>query len=175
MISQNNDSLVPSKKEYDSKKANLEGIEFKELSQINLSTISELHSLFSHWKKSSVQKKLNATIKGMDKRFVALENGKVVAHVRVVFGKGLHKHRAEISSLVVEYSHRRHHVGIGLMEFTLKNLPDTKKIVLLAVDSKNKPAILLYKKLGFSKYGLLKKAALINDKFVDNCLMKKEL
>ncbi|MFA6064318.1 MAG: GNAT family N-acetyltransferase [archaeon] len=167
--------LAGAKNEINSPKASLDGIIFGELSELNLNTISEVHALFPHWKKSSVQKKLSATIKGIDKRFVALENGRIVAHVKVVFGKGLHKHRAEISSLVVESSHRRHRIGIGLMEFTLKNLPGSKTLVLLAVDSKNKPAILLYKKLGFSKYGLLKKAALINEKYVDNCLMKKEL
>jgi len=149
--------------------------EFKELSDTNLNTISELHAFFPHWKKSSVQKKLNATLNGSDKRFVALENGRIVAHARVFFGKGLHKHRAEITSLVVEPSHRRHHIGMGLMNFIMKNLPSSTELVLLAVASKNKPAIHLYKKLGFEKYGVLKKAALVNGKYVDNSLMKKKL
>ena len=144
----------------------LEGIEFKELLDTNLSTISELHLLFSHWRKSSVQKKINATLKGLDKRFVAIKDGRIVGHARVVFGKGLHKHRVEISSLVVETSVRRHHIGIGLMEFILKNLPSSIKLVLLAVDSKNKPAIHLYKKIGFTKYGLLKKASFVNGKYL---------
>lgn len=156
-------------------KSNLSGIEFRELLDTNLNTISEIHALFSHWRKSSVQKKLNATLKGLDKRFVALENGRIVAHVKLIYGKGIHKHRVEVTSLVVEASHRRHHIGMGLMEYILRNMPDTKKLVLLAVDSKNKPAILLYKKLGFQKYGLLKKASLVNGKLVDNCLMKKDL
>ena len=167
----NDDSL--SKKTCSSHSVN--GIEFKELLDTNLNTISELHAFFPHWKKSSVQKKLNATLNGADKRFVALDGGRIVAHVRLVFGKGLHKHRVEITSLVVESTHRRNHIGLGLMDFTLKNLPNHTKLILLAVASKNKPAIHLYKKLGFVKYGSLKKAALVNGKFVDNLLMKKEL
>jgi ribosomal protein S18 acetylase RimI-like enzyme len=155
-------------------KLGLEGVKFSELSDTNLDTICELHSFFPHWKKSSVQKKINATLKGLDKRFVARENGRIVAHVKVVFGKGLHKHRAEVTSLVVEQNHRRHHIGLELMKFVLTEVGKSKKLILLSVDSKNSAAIKLYKKLGFSKYGVLKKAALVNGKFVDNYLMKKE-
>jgi ribosomal protein S18 acetylase RimI-like enzyme len=152
-----------------------EKIEYLELKEVNLNTTAEIQALFPKWKKSSVQKKLNATLAGIDKRFVALENGRIVGHVKIVFGKGLHKHRVEVTSLVVEQMHRRKHIGIGLMKFALSCLPKGKSLVLLSVDSKNKAAILLYKKLGFTKYGLLKKAAIINGNFVDNYLMKKDL
>ena len=150
-------------------------IEFKELKEVDLNTVSELHALFPHWKQSSVQRKINDTISGMDKRFVALVDGKISAHVRVVFGKGLHKHRAELFSLIVAPKHRHHGLGFHLMDFVLKNLPSSTKLVLLSTGSKNKPAIHLYKKLGFKKYGLLKKASIVNGRFVDNYLMCKEL
>jgi ribosomal protein S18 acetylase RimI-like enzyme len=150
-----------------------EDIKFKELTEVNLNTVSELHGLFPHWKLSSVQKKLNITCVGKDRRFVALSEGKIVGHVRVIFGHGLHKHRIEITSLVVKPDFRKKGIGFGLMGFVLNNFSSNKKLVLLAVDSKNKVAIRLYKKLGFEKYGLLKKASLIEGKFVDNLLMKK--
>ena len=37
------------------------------------------------------------------------------------------------------------------------------------------PAIELYKKLGFVKYGVLKKASIVGGKYVDNILMEKGL
>ena len=153
----------------------MKGIEFKELDDTNLNTIEELHALFPHWKKSSVQKKIKMTNKRRDKRFVALKNGKIIAHVKVVFGKGLHNHRAEVTSLVVEPRNRRQKIGTELMRYVLKQLPADRSLVLLAVDTKNKPAIELYKKLGFEEYGHLKKASRLNGKYVDNYLMKKEL
>jgi ribosomal protein S18 acetylase RimI-like enzyme len=152
-----------------------EKFEFIELKEVTLNTLGELHALFPHWKKSSVQKKINATLGGSDRRFVALLNGVIVGHVKVIYGRGLHKHRAEITSLIVDQKHRRHHIGFELMKYVLSQISMTRKLALLAVDSKNKPAIKLYKKLGFEKYGELKKASLVNGKFLDNYLMKKDL
>ncbi|MFA5931601.1 MAG: GNAT family N-acetyltransferase [archaeon] len=149
--------------------------DFKELKEIDLNTVSQVHALFPHWKRASVQRKLDSTQKNKDQRFIALVKGKIVAHVKVVYGQGLHKHRAEITSLVVDKKMRKHHIGSGLMKFVLANISSKTFLVLLAVETTNKPAIKLYKKLGFEKYGLLKKASLVNGKFVDNILMKKEL
>jgi len=153
----------------------LEGIEFKELDNTTLSTIEQLHALFPHWKKSSVQKKIKLTNKRRDKRFVAVKNGKIIAHVKIVFGKGLHNHRVEVTSLIVEPRDRRCKIGTELMRYVLKQLPSDRSLVLLAVDTKNKPAIDLYKKLGFEEYGSLKKASKLNGKYVDNYFMRKEL
>ena len=153
----------------------IEGINFKELTEVNLNTVSELHALFPHWKLSSVQKKLNITCLGKDRRFIALNKDRIVAHARVVPAQGLHKHRVEVTSLVVEQGFRGQGIGSELMKFVLRNLLSDKKLVLLAVDSKNKAAIKLYKNLGFEKYGSLKKASLVNGKFIDNLLMKKDL
>lgn len=153
----------------------MEGIEFKELVDTNLSTIEELHALFPHWKKSSVQKKIKITSRRRDKRFVAQKNGKIIAHVKIVFGKGLHNHRVEVTSLIVEPKDRRQKIGTELMKYVLKQLPSDRDLVLLAVDTKNKPAIDLYKKLGFEEYGHLKGASKVNGKYIDNYLMKKNL
>lgn len=152
-----------------------ENVLFKELKEVDLNTVSQIHALFPHWRVASVQKKLNATIEGKDKRFVGVNGGKIIAHVRLVSQKGLHKHRTEVTSLIVEQRQRRQHIGTELMKNALACVSPAKKIVILAVDSKNKSAINLYKKLGFVRYGLLKKASLVNGKFVDNYLMKKDL
>jgi len=153
----------------------MEGIEFKQLTQTGLNTIEDFHLLFPHWRMASVQKKLLATNKRRDKRFVAIKEGKIVAHVRFVSGKGLHRHRVEVTSLIVDPKHRRQRLGSELMKFALKAIPKKKKLVMLSVDSKNNAAIDLYRKLGFEQYGLLKKAAFLNGKMVDNVLMAKEI
>ena len=150
-------------------------LEFKRLSESNLNVISELHALFPHWKVLSVQKKISATLNGKDVRFVALLDGKIIAHIRFIYPKGLHKHRVELTSLVVHPKHRHEGVARGLMSFAISCLSKGKWLLTLEVSTKNKPAISLYKKLGFTKYGLLRKASIVSGKSVDNILMKKEL
>ncbi len=149
--------------------------EFVEIKDSSLKLIGEIHALFPHWKRSSVQKKLAATRRGRDRRFAVLSDGKVVAHVRVVNGKSIHKHRAQILSLVVSPLMRRKGIGTKLMRFVIRELSSEKKLLLLEVDKTNTPAIRLYSKLGFKKYGLLKKASISKNRFVDNVLMKKDL
>jgi len=150
-------------------------VECKKLVDSDLTTIEQLGKLFPHWRRVSLQKKIKETLGGKDLRFVALHEGKIIGHLKVSFGKGLHKHRVEFSSLLVDSSYRHAGVGTTLVEYTLKNLPKEILLVLLAVDTKNKTAFSLYKKLGFKKYGLLNKASLVNGKLVDNYLLKKEL
>ncbi|MGI6589729.1 MAG: GNAT family N-acetyltransferase [Candidatus Iainarchaeum sp.] len=152
-----------------------ENFEFKKLVDSNLSTINELSNLFPNWKKSSVQKKIRDTLEGKNERFIVLSEGKIIGHLKVTFGKGLHKHRADLSSLVVHPSFRKKGVGSKLVKFVLDNLPQKIFLVLLAVDKNNTPAISLHKKLGFKKYGVLSKASFVDGKYVDNYLMKKEL
>ncbi len=150
-------------------------IECKKLIDSDLTTIDQLGKLFPHWKRTSLMKKIKETLNGKDLRFVAMHEGKIIGHLKVCFGKGLHKHRVEFSSLIVDSTYRCAGVGTNLVEFALKNLPKNISLVLLAVDTKNKVAFNLYKKLGFKKYGLLNKASVVKEKFVDNYLLKKDL
>lgn len=153
----------------------IDGVEFKQLTESSLNVIDEISALFPHWKRASVQKKIENTIGKKDWRFVALHDGKIIGHVRVLFGKGLHKHRVEFTSLVVVPKERHHGVAHELMLFAINSLSKKKSLAILAVSTKNKPAIALYKKLGFEKYGVLKNAAIVEGKFVDNILMQKKL
>jgi len=148
-------------------------VEFSRLKSGDLSTIPELHALFPNWKKDSILKKVKKTFKGEDLRFVARKNGKIVAHVKLSLGKGLHRHRAEMTSLAVAPTCRRKGIATQLVKFAVEDLPDRVTLVTLAVDKKNKPAITLYKYLGFTEFGLLKNASIINGKHIDNCLMQK--
>ena len=135
-----------------------ENFEFKKLVDSNLSTINELSNLFPNWKKSSVQKKIRDTLEGKNERFIVLSEGKIIGHLKVTFGKGLHKHRADLSSLVVHPSFRKKGVGSKLVKFVLDFA--SKILVLLAVDKDNTPAISLHK-LGFKKYGGFQKLLLL--------------
>ena len=150
-------------------------IECKKLIDSDLTTIDQLAKLFPHWKRVSLQKKIKETLSGRDIRFLALNEGKIIGHMKASLGKGLHKHRVEFSSLIVDSNFRHAGVGTSLVEFALKNLPKEIHLVLLAVDAKNKTAFNLYKKLGFEKYGLLKKASFVNGKYVNNYLLKKDI
>lgn len=150
-------------------------LEYKKLVDSDLNTINELSILFFNWKKSSVQKKIRDTIQGKNSRFVALSEGKIIAHLKVTFGKGLHSHRADLSSLIVHPSFRKQGVGVNLVKYALSCMPKKVFLILLAVDEANVPAINLYKKVGFEKYGVLNKASFLNGKYANNYLMKKEI
>jgi ribosomal protein S18 acetylase RimI-like enzyme len=150
-------------------------ITYEQLIDNSLKTIDEMQKLFPHWKREHLIKKLKYTKQGKDLRFVAKVNGKLVAHIKLKQGKSIHSHIIQTTSLIVDKKHRRKGIGIGLMQYTISKLPKTITIITLAVDSKNKKAINLYKKIGFEKYGLLKKGSKINNTFVDNYLMKKEI
>jgi len=150
-------------------------IECKKLSDSALGTVDQISALFPDWKKTSVQRKIADTLNGKDDRFVALNEGKIIGHVRVVLGSGVHSHRAEMTSLVVDKSLRHQSIATLLVQYAIKELPKRTKLVLLAVDSSNKNAVGLYKKLGFEQYGFLKKGSVHDGKFRDHALMKKEL
>jgi ribosomal protein S18 acetylase RimI-like enzyme len=162
-------------KEIGKEEKNYQILDFGELKENSLKEINDMHKLFPHWRRDKLIKKLARTVQGDDLRFVARKNGEIVAHIKFKLGKSIHEHIAESTSLIVEPTFRRQGIGIGLMEYSISKLPKKIKLVTLAVDNKNKKAIKLYKKIGFEKYGLLKKGSKINNKFVDNYLMVKEI
>ncbi len=161
------------KKLHEEKKEN--NISYEALNESSLKNIDEIHKLFPHWKRNSVIKKLKKIDDGKDLRFVARKNGKIIAHVKIKLKKGIHEHIADVTSLIVDSSERRQGIGMGLMKHSISKIPKKITLITLAVDSKNKPAILLYKKIGFEKYGLLKSGSKINGKLIDNYLMAKEI
>ncbi|MFA5764172.1 MAG: GNAT family N-acetyltransferase [archaeon] len=150
-------------------------INYEQLIDNSLKHIDEMQKLFPHWKREHLIKKLKSTKEGKDLRFVAKVDGKIIAHIKLKHGKSIHSHIIQITSLIVDTKHRRKGIGIGLMQYSISKLIKPTTLVTLAVDSKNKKAINLYKKIGFEKYGLLKKGSKINNVFVDNYLMKKEI
>ncbi len=151
------------------------GITIEKLKKTNLNTANEYHALYPHWDKVKIVKKLKLTIDGKDARYVAIKKGKIVGQIKVVFGKSIHKHRIDLTSLIVLPIERKQGIGTSLMEYAINDLPTEVNLVLLAVDNKNKKAISIYKKLGFKKYGVLKRASKIQGKYVDNLLMEKQI
>ncbi len=172
MVKSEKDFLTLQKKSECQK--NLE-IEYTQITETTMNAIDQIHKLFPQWQRASAIKKLKDTHDKKDLRFVAKTNGEIIAHVKYEKGKGIHRHIIHVTSLIVSKEHRRKRIAQKLMQYSLKLLPKETKIITLAVDSKNKPAINLYKKLGFKKYGLLKKASLIKEKYVDNYMMELHL
>lgn len=150
-------------------------IDYTQLTENSLKTIDELNQLFPHWSRENVLKKMKKTIANQNLRFVAKSKGTIIAHVKVQPKKTIHEHIADITSLIVLPDYRRKGIGIKLMKFALTKIPKKTKIITLAVDSKNKKAINLYKKMGFKKYGLLKNGSKINSKFINNYYMYKTI
>ena len=151
------------------------GIKIEKLTKMDLNTEVAYKNFYPHWDRAKIAKKLKATLAGKDDRHVAKKNGKLVGQVKVVYGKSIHAHRAEITSLIVLPTERKQGIGTALMEHAIKKMPKGISLVLLAVDMKNSKAISIYKAMGFRKYGLLKKASKIKGRYADNLLMKKSI
>lgn len=162
-------------KEIVEEKEKKNNIEYMQLTENSLKNIDELNKLFPKWNRQSVLKKIQKTVKGNDLRFVARMDGTIIAHVKILPKKSIHEHIAEITSLIVDKEFRKQGIGIKLMKFTLSKLPKKIRIVTLAVDSKNKKAINLYKKIGFKQYGLLKNGSKIDGNFINNYFMYKKI
>jgi len=169
-----NDAITPDELKALQKTKSETKIGYEQITESSLKNIDELHKLFPHWHRGSVIKKLKNTCEGSNLRFVARKNGKIIAHVKLILGTGIHKHVVTITSLIVDPLDRRNGIGVGLMSYAMSKLPSRILVATLAVDSKNRAAINLYKKIGFERYGLLKKASKIKGKFVDNYLMEKQ-
>ena len=168
----NAEDLLDLQKESERVKKVKEKITYELLNETGLNIIDQLHKLFPQWKRASVIKKVKDSTDGVDLRFVTKANGEIISHVKYGKGKGIHAHVVSVTSLIVSKNHRRKGIAEKLMTYSMKKLLPETKIITLAVDAKNKPAINLYKKLGFKKYGLLKKASLIKGKYVDNYMME---
>ncbi|MDD3083647.1 MAG: GNAT family N-acetyltransferase [Candidatus ainarchaeum sp.] len=162
-------------KELVKEKEIIEEIKFEQLTENSLKEINELQKIFPNWTRESSIKKIRSTIRGKDFRFVVKKNEEIIAHVKFLKKKSIHEHIAEMTSLIVNSSERRKGIATKLINFSIEKLPKKIKLITLAVDSKNKNAINLYKKIGFKKYGLLKKGSKIREKYVNNCLMVKEV
>ncbi len=113
-----------------------------------------------------------------DKRkcFVALnKKNKVVGCALITFGSNKRKHCADFL-VFVKKDFRKKGIGKQLIEHLIKYSRIMKLLRLeLGVFSDNKPAILLYKNIGFEVEGVKKKALLRNKKYYDEILMVKFL
>ncbi len=151
-----------------------EEIIFEQITDNSLKDMAELQKIFPHWTRENAIKKMRNTISGKDMRFIIRKNGAIIAHLKINSRKGIHEHIVEMTSLFVKPEERKKGFATKLISFSLSKLPKKVKLVTLAVDSKNKKAINLYKKFGMKKYGLLKKGSKIKGVFVNNYLMVKE-
>ena len=147
-------------------------ISYDQLTQTGLNVIDQINKLFPHWKRSSVIRKVKETNEGADFRFVATIDGEIIAHVKYEKRKGYHKHIVKVTSLIVSKKYRKQGIGKKLIKFSIKKLPKEVKIITLVVDDKNTVSINFCKKMGFKKYGLLKKASFIKGKYIDNYMME---
>jgi ribosomal protein S18 acetylase RimI-like enzyme len=149
-------------------------LDYTALTESSLKNIDELHKLFPQWQRQVVIRKLKLTSDGKNMRFVARKNGKIIAHIKAVLGTGVHAHIVNMTSITVDPKEKEQGIALGLMQYAISKLPKRIIVATVSVDSKDKTVINLYKKIGFERYGLLKKASKINGKFVDNYLMEKQ-
>jgi len=152
-----------------------DSVTIKKLTEYDEQTISDFKQLFFKWDLNRIEKKLIATTKGKNIRFVALKNEKIIGEIKVRFGLNQHSHRAYLSSLVVVRKERYKGVGTKIVAHTCKNLPKRIKLITLEVNENNAHAIDIYTKAGFNEYGSLDKASKVSNKYLKHLLLAKEL
>ena len=95
-------------------------------------------------------------------------NKKDIGYVNIYPEKGLETHLGEVS-VFIKKKHRGEGIGTELLKEVIKQAKKHTKIkaLLIGTYKTNKRACNLYKKVGFVKYGTIKKGAKIKGKYVD--------
>jgi RimJ/RimL family protein N-acetyltransferase len=106
---------------------------------------------------------------------VATYKGKIIGSVNVERKKFKEKHVGTLG-VFVKKNYRNEGIGKALIKEVLKRSKRVGiKLVVLEVFKVNKPAMILYKKLGFKKYGELPKALKHKGRYMSDVLMYKWL
>ncbi len=120
---------------------------------------------------------LKNTLKAAKKRelfFVLAErSGKIVGIANFSRGRYRKRHVAELGVSVHNNARKLGIATILINEISRQAKRQGVKILVLGVFPQNKPAIGLYKKLGFKKYGVMPRGLTIGKNFVDEILMYK--
>lgn len=127
-----------------------------------------------------IQDSLKSMSDGDSLHVVAVFEGKIVAMCDARRDLSLKKRSAHIAQLglTVAKDFRGEGLGESILRLTIDLLPTylpTIRLLKLGVFSPNQAGIALYKKLGFTQYGVLPRSILYRGEFVDHILMSRSL
>lgn len=81
-------------------------------------------------------------------------------------------HKAHLSSVFIEPAFQQKGIASVLLRSVIQYSQQHVEQILLTVANDNKPALILYEKLGFQSYGVELKALKDKDEYIDEILMK---
>lgn len=81
-------------------------------------------------------------------------------------------HKAHLSSVFIEPAFQQKGIASVLLRTVIQYSQQHVEQILLTVANDNKPALILYEKLGFQSYGVELKALKDKDGYIDEILMK---
>lgn len=81
-------------------------------------------------------------------------------------------HKAHLSSVFIEPAFQQKGIASVLLRSVIQYSQQHVEQILLTVANDNKPALILYEKLGFQSYGIELKALKDKDGYIDEILMK---
>jgi len=110
-----------------------------------------------------------------EKRFVAVNAERVVAHINAEFSGEPYAHIAELRSLVVLPEYRGQGIAHTLYSHALAVLGKEKEIAIARVRTTNTPSIKLHEKLGFKEIGKMEKGWKQNGKQADILIFSREI
>lgn len=132
----------------------------------------KLARLFPEVEKEEAGKNSNGT---SEKTFIAVNSGKIVAHIKAEFSDEPFAHVAEMRSLVVLPEYRGQGIGIGLYRHAIKSLGRGIEIAIARVRTTNAASIRLHEKLGFKAIGRIDKGYKTRKEQADILIFSKEL
>ena len=106
----------------------------------------------------------------------ALSNNKPIGMIVFIFDKKMKtKHIANIYGVYVKKEYRGLGIGSKLIKSAISKIMKNKTIIKikLKVNPKQKAAVNLYMKFGFTVAGRLKKELIVNSRFYDDLIMEK--
>lgn len=81
-------------------------------------------------------------------------------------------HKAHLSSVFIEPAFQQKGIASVLLRSVIQYSQQHVEQILLTVANDNKPALILYEKLGFQSYGVELKALKDKDEYIDEILIK---
>jgi ribosomal protein S18 acetylase RimI-like enzyme len=149
--------------------------ELKDFRTIRLSALEKAPEMFGATYSVEVEKPLNffeaclsnSTVFGVYHKDEIIGLATLTQEIGAKFS-----HKAYLSSVFIEPEFQQKGIAGRLLTAIVEYSKKHVEQILLTVADDNKPAIQLYKKIGFEAYGIEKKALKDSEQYIDEILMK---
>lgn len=149
--------------------------ELDDFRTIRLSALKQSPKMFGSTYAVEIEKPLNffENCLSCSTVFGAYDQNKIIGIATLTQEIGAKfSHKAHLSSVFIEPAFQQKGIASVLLHTVIQYSQQYVEQILLTVANDNKPALILYEKLGFQSYGVELKALKDKDGYIDEILMK---